>query len=170
MADQVYVDRTGLPPSVVAQLVRIAAFQNPEFYRAQAMRLATPDRHGSWLVAGDFENALTALAEGADRQRSLARVKGAISDPHRPAVVTRGGAIETLPGGRRHRIVETDGDEGPLDEMAERAVPPGRLFVLGDNRDNAMDSRVAPEAGGYGAVPIERVIGRVMFDETLRAP
>lgn len=41
MADQVYVDRNGLPSSVVAQLVRIAAFQNPEFYRAQAMRLAT---------------------------------------------------------------------------------------------------------------------------------
>ena len=41
LADQVYVDRTGLPPSLVAQLVRIAAFQNPEFYRAQAMRLPT---------------------------------------------------------------------------------------------------------------------------------
>src|SRR5262249_10049168 len=41
LADQVYVDRTGLPPSFVAQLVRLAAFQNPEFYRAQAMRLPT---------------------------------------------------------------------------------------------------------------------------------
>lgn len=29
LADQVYVDRTGLPSSIVAQLVRIAAFQNP---------------------------------------------------------------------------------------------------------------------------------------------
>jgi superfamily II DNA or RNA helicase len=43
-ADQVYIDRTGLPPSLVAQLVRIAAFQNPEFYRAQAMRLPTYDK------------------------------------------------------------------------------------------------------------------------------
>ena len=41
LADQVYVDRTGMPSSLVAQLVRIAAFQNPEFYRAQAMRLPT---------------------------------------------------------------------------------------------------------------------------------
>ncbi|MGQ0671504.1 MAG: TOTE conflict system archaeo-eukaryotic primase domain-containing protein [Hyphomicrobium sp.] len=41
LADQVYVDRDGLPSSLVAQLARIAAFQNPEFYRAQAMRLAT---------------------------------------------------------------------------------------------------------------------------------
>ena len=41
LADQVYIDRTGLPPSLVAQLARLAAFQNPEFYRAQAMRLPT---------------------------------------------------------------------------------------------------------------------------------
>jgi len=41
LADQVYVDRTDLPSSLVAQLVRVAAFQNPEFHRAQAMRLPT---------------------------------------------------------------------------------------------------------------------------------
>ena len=41
LADQVYIDRSGLPSSLVAGLVRVAAFQNPEFYRAQAMRLAT---------------------------------------------------------------------------------------------------------------------------------
>ncbi len=41
LADQIYIDRSRLPPSVVAQLVRVAAFQNPEFYRAQAMRLPT---------------------------------------------------------------------------------------------------------------------------------
>ena len=41
VADQVYVDRTGLPPEMAARLVRLAAFQNPEFYRAQSMRLPT---------------------------------------------------------------------------------------------------------------------------------
>lgn len=41
LADQVYVDRAHLPSSVVAQIVRVAAFQNPEFYRAQAMRMPT---------------------------------------------------------------------------------------------------------------------------------
>ncbi len=41
VADQVYIDRTGLPSALVAQFVRLAAFQNPEFYRAQAMRLPT---------------------------------------------------------------------------------------------------------------------------------
>ena len=41
LADQLYVDRMELPSAMVARLVRVAAFQNPEFYRAQAMRLPT---------------------------------------------------------------------------------------------------------------------------------
>jgi superfamily II DNA or RNA helicase len=41
LADGVCVDRSGLPPPLVARLIRLAAFQNPEFYRAQAMRLST---------------------------------------------------------------------------------------------------------------------------------
>ena len=40
-ADQVYVDRTELPSDIVARLMRLAAFPNPEFYRAQAMRFPT---------------------------------------------------------------------------------------------------------------------------------
>ncbi|WP_425411950.1 TOTE conflict system archaeo-eukaryotic primase domain-containing protein [Magnetospirillum moscoviense] len=39
LGDQVYIDRTALPPALVNRLVRLAAFQNPEFYSAQAMRL-----------------------------------------------------------------------------------------------------------------------------------
>jgi len=41
IADQIYIDRSDLPSAMVAQLVRIAAFQNPEFHKAQAMRLPT---------------------------------------------------------------------------------------------------------------------------------
>jgi superfamily II DNA or RNA helicase len=44
VADQIYVDKTQLPPLLVAQLIRLAAFQNPEFYRAQAMRLPIYDK------------------------------------------------------------------------------------------------------------------------------
>ena len=39
MGNQVYIDRSMLPPSLVNRLIRLAAFQNPEFYAAQAMRL-----------------------------------------------------------------------------------------------------------------------------------
>ena len=41
IADQIYLEREELPPPLVSQLIRLAAFQNPEFYRAQAMRLPT---------------------------------------------------------------------------------------------------------------------------------
>lgn len=37
----VYVGKKGLPSSMQDRLIRIAAFQNPEFYKAQAMRLST---------------------------------------------------------------------------------------------------------------------------------
>ncbi len=41
LGDQIYIERDGLPPSLVNRLIRLAAFQNPEFYAAQAMRLPT---------------------------------------------------------------------------------------------------------------------------------
>jgi superfamily II DNA or RNA helicase len=41
LADDIYIDRASLPPAVVTLLIRLAAFQNPEFYRAQAMRMST---------------------------------------------------------------------------------------------------------------------------------
>jgi superfamily II DNA or RNA helicase len=41
LGNQVYIDRRDLPPALVNRLIRIAAFQNPEFYAAQAMRLST---------------------------------------------------------------------------------------------------------------------------------
>jgi superfamily II DNA or RNA helicase len=41
VADQLYIDRTDLPSAMTARLIRLAAFQNPEFYRAQSMRFPT---------------------------------------------------------------------------------------------------------------------------------
>lgn len=39
LSDEIYVPKAGLPPALLNEVVRLAAFQNPEFYRAQAMRL-----------------------------------------------------------------------------------------------------------------------------------
>jgi superfamily II DNA or RNA helicase len=36
-----YVENKGLPPAILNRLLRLAAFQNPEFYKLQAMRLST---------------------------------------------------------------------------------------------------------------------------------
>ncbi len=41
LGDRIYVPRAGLPPALVNRLIRLAAFQNPAFYSAQAMRRST---------------------------------------------------------------------------------------------------------------------------------
>lgn len=41
LGNQVYVPKADLTPSLRNHLIRLAAFQNPEFYRAQAMRFST---------------------------------------------------------------------------------------------------------------------------------
>lgn len=41
LGNQVYVNRSKLPPPLVNRIARLAAFQNPDFYAAQAMRLPT---------------------------------------------------------------------------------------------------------------------------------
>lgn len=41
LGNEIYIVREGLPAALRNRLLRLAAFQNPEFYRAQAMRLPT---------------------------------------------------------------------------------------------------------------------------------
>ncbi|MBN2365704.1 MAG: DEAD/DEAH box helicase, partial [Calditrichaeota bacterium] len=39
LANQIFIDKSGLSPTLTNRIIRLAAFQNPEFYKAQAMRL-----------------------------------------------------------------------------------------------------------------------------------
>ncbi|MBX3417080.1 MAG: hypothetical protein KF851_05710 [Pirellulaceae bacterium] len=74
LADMVYVEKQSLPPALRNQLLRVAAFQNPEFYKAQAMRLPTfgkpriiccAEEHSHHLAIprGCLEDVLTLLGE-----------------------------------------------------------------------------------------------------------
>jgi signal peptidase I len=69
--------------------------------------------------------------------------------------VESGRYMESLPGGKTHVILKQT-DAGFMNNTPVYTVPPGDLFMMGDNRDDSLDSRVLDDVG---YVPIENVLG-----------
>ncbi|WP_421883175.1 signal peptidase I [Novosphingobium sp.] len=66
---------------------------------------------------------------------------------------------ETLPNGKSYNVLDLG--QRDADNTVPIVVPEGQLFLMGDNRDNSMDSRFpAMEGGGIGLVPQDNLVGR----------
>jgi len=83
LGNQIYVPKADMTPSLRNRLIRLAAFQNPEFYQAQAMRLSTFGKPRIISCCEDFPKHLGLprgrLDELLDLFRSL-KVKVTLTD------------------------------------------------------------------------------------------
>lgn len=64
---------------------------------------------------------------------------------------------ESFPDGKRYDVYDR-GPGLPADDFGPVRVAPGTLFVMGDNRDNSLDSRFGGD--GVGLLPVDQLIGR----------
>ncbi len=82
LANLIYFEKAQLPQALANRLIRLAAFQNPEFYKAQAMRMSVWDKP---RVIGNAENypQHIALPRGClDAALALLRDNGIACDLH----------------------------------------------------------------------------------------
>ena len=76
LANFVYVEKQGLPSGFLNRLHRLAAFQNPEFYRAQAMRFSTFGKPRIIHCAEELSNHVAVPRGCFDDVMSLFEVHG----------------------------------------------------------------------------------------------
>ena len=69
---------------------------------------------------------------------------------------------ETLPGGRSYHVLDQVDDQRG-DHFGPVKVPAGKIFLMGDNRDDSLDSRFTLDHGGTGLVPVDHLIGKATF-------
>jgi signal peptidase I len=86
---------------------------------------------------------------------------GLTRDPGSPDVTVLQ-RIEHRPDGRAYATFDR-GPDHDGDDTQTYVVPEGHYFMMGDNRDNSLDSRWPPMAMGVGFVPAENLVGQARF-------
>ena len=82
LSNLIYFEKAQLPQPLANRLIRLAAFQNPEFYKAQAMRFAVWDKPRVIGCAENYPNHI-ALPRGClDAAQALLRDNGIRCDLH----------------------------------------------------------------------------------------
>jgi superfamily II DNA or RNA helicase len=107
LSQRLFIEKAGLPSSLLNQLLRLAAFQNPEFYKKQRMRLST---------------ALTprVIACGEDLREHIALPRGCL--PEAEAMLREYGVTLRIED-ERERGKEVDFTfQGVLTSLQEQAV------------------------------------------------
>lgn len=68
---------------------------------------------------------------------------------------------ETLPNGKSYYVLDLI--DAPRDTTEPVVVPEGHMFLMGDNRDNSLDSRFpAIDGQGIGIVPQDHLVGHAL--------
>ncbi|PSP19051.1 MAG: signal peptidase I [Cyanobacteria bacterium QS_8_64_29] len=106
-----------------------------------------PPQQGDILV---FELPQPLQAQGYAQHQAF--IKRVVGEPGQVVAVRDGRVwIDGQP------LAEGYAADEPSYELGPVRVPPGKLFVMGDNRDNSNDSHV------WGFLPVENAIGRAVF-------
>lgn len=69
---------------------------------------------------------------------------------------------ETNPAGKSYLTYSVD-PSAPPENTDVYVVPEGQYFMMGDNRDNSLDSRFPKENDGVGFVPFENLEGKAQI-------
>jgi len=79
LGNQLYIAKQGLPPALATRLIRLAAFQNPEFYLAQAMRMSTFGIPRIIATAENFPNHIALPRGCTDEALTLFKSLGIVT-------------------------------------------------------------------------------------------
>jgi superfamily II DNA or RNA helicase len=114
LAQRLYIEKTGLPAPMLNQLKRLAAFQNPEFYKKQRMRLSTATTARVITLADELAQYISlprGCVSGAAQLFGEHRVALKIEDERQhgsPLELKFNGALTTVQSEAARALLEND--------------------------------------------------------------